>query len=152
MQRGDYDAIILAVAGIKRLGLGLDLITEYLPEDHFVPAIGQAALAIESRNDDEEVYDILRKINDDKSEQAVNAERAFLKYFEDGNAPSVGGYAKWKEDHIELHGMVISMDGSKVIEYVATGKDPDKVAKEAAEQLTAQGALDIIREVNQELA
>src|SRR5699024_4328825 len=63
LQTGDYDAIILAVAGMKRLGLDLQHITTYLPDDHFVPAMGQGALAIECRHDYETMHEILQSIH-----------------------------------------------------------------------------------------
>src|SRR5699024_1062129 len=97
MHSGNYDAIILAVAGIKRLGIGTNLITEYLPAETFVPAPGQGALAIECRIDDEELNELLLKINNPKSEQTTLAERAFLAYFDEGESAPIGGFAEVTE-------------------------------------------------------
>src|SRR5699024_11183697 len=91
MQEGYYDAIVLAVSGIKRLGAGMDVITEYLSPERFVPAIGQAALAIESRADDIEMNHVLKQINDPASDKAVQTERIFLGFYTEQEA--VAGYA-----------------------------------------------------------
>lgn len=145
MHEGNYDAIILAVAGIKRLGLGMDLITEYLPADTYVPAPGQGALAIECRMSDEELSDLLRKINNPTSEKSMLAERAFLSYFDEGESAPIGGYAKLNGDTVAFHGMAISRDGTQVIEHIEKDADPVKAANKTAEYLIDQGAMKIIR-------
>lgn len=145
MHSGNYDAIILAVAGIKRLGIGTNLITEYLPAETFVPAPGQGALAIECRKDDEELNELLLKINNPKSEQTTLAERAFLAYFDEGESAPIGGFAEVDGDNILFHGMVISRDGTRVIEHIEKDSDPVKAANKTAELLIDQGAYDIIR-------
>src|SRR5699024_4387517 len=145
MHSGNYDAIILAVAGIKRLGIGTNLITEYLPAETFVPAPGQGALAIECRIDDEELNELLLKINNPKSEQTTLAERAFLVYFDEGESAPIGGFAEVDGDNILFHGMVISRDGTRVIEHIEKDSDPVKAANKTAELLIDQGAYDIIR-------
>lgn len=151
MQQGDYDAIILAVSGIKRLGKGLDLITEYLPEDTFIPAIGQAALAIECREADEELNQLLRRINDPESEAAVQTERAFLRYFPDPDTDPVAGYAAVQDGRITLTGMVTSVDGRERIRQTVTGNDPLTVADDMFRKLSALGATDMIEQANVEL-
>lgn len=150
MQQGDFDAIILAVAGIKRLGMGVDMISEYLPAEKFVPAPGQGALAIECCTADKEVSLLLRQINHVQSEHAALTERAFMSYFEDGEAAPVGGYAQIIGDHIAFHGMIISVDGKTVLEHISSGDDPEKLAKEMAEVLIGQGALDILQAAKEE--
>lgn len=145
LQHGDFDAIILAVAGIKRLGLGMDLITEYLPENIFMPAIGQGALAIECRTDDQELRDILRLINDKESEQTVLTERLFMNNFKNGEDAAIGGYAVMENDKIVLHATVLSPNGKKVIKHEGRGENPKEVAKYVADELKKKGALDIIQ-------
>lgn len=145
LQHGDFDAIILAVAGIKRLGLGMDLITEYLPENIFMPAIGQGALAIECRTDDQELRDILRLINDKESEQTVLTERLFMNHFKNGEDAAIGGYAVMENDKIVLHATVLSPNGKKVIKHEGRGENPKEVAKYVADELKKKGALDIIQ-------
>src|SRR5690625_293221 len=151
LQRGDFDAIILAVAGMKRLGLAVDLITEYLPADTFMPAIGQGALAIECRTDDQELRDILRLINDKESEQTVLAERLLMRQFENGEKAAIAGYAIMENEEIVLHATVLSPDGKTVIKYEGRGKTPENVARYVADKLKEKGALEIIQLTLQEL-
>ncbi len=149
---GDFDAIILAVAGLKRLGVHKEIITEYLPENHFVPAIGQGALAIECREDDFEMKALLAAIHDEGTYQAVTAERLFVEAFEEGEQAPIGGCAYVLNDVIHLTGMVISLDGQTMIHHRASGDNPKTVAQEVAKQLIDQGARDIIQKANEELA
>lgn len=149
MKEGHFDAIILAVAGIKRLGIGTDIITEYLPPQTFVPSPCQGSLAVECRKDDAEIRDLLRGINDRTSEKAAFAERAFLVRFNEDESAPVGGYAKTDGDAIIFHGMVISRDGKQKLEHTERNVDPEKAANLTAESLIDQGALDIIRQANE---
>src|SRR5690625_257792 len=150
LQDGDFDAIILAVAGMKRLDLDLDLITEYLPVETFMPAIGQGALAIECRTDDQELRDILRLINNKESEQTVLTERLFMQQFENGEKAAIAGYATMENEEIVLHATVLSPDGKTVIKHEGRGTRPEDVAKYVADQLKEQGALEIIQLTLQE--
>jgi len=151
MVAGDYDAIVLAAAGLNRLNIGQDYMTEHLDANTFVPAMGQGALAIESRETDTEVRDILARINDEATEKTVTTEREFLKCFEEGEQAPIGGYASMVGDMIHLHGMVISSDGQTIMQHEATGSDPFALAQEVADNLIDQGALEIIAAVNEEL-
>jgi len=152
LHAGDYDAIILAVAGMKRLGLDLQHITTYLPDDHFVPAMGQGALAIECREDDKTMQEILQTIYHHETAIAVITERLFLRAFDEGEQAPIGGYASVKNGVIHLRGMVISMDGQTVLLHETTGTDPSKLANDTANALIKEGALDIIAATNAELA
>lgn len=152
LQTGDYDAIILAVAGMKRLGLDLQHITTYLPDNHFVPAMGQGALAIECRHDDEKIHELLQSIHHQATAKAVTTERLFLHAFDEGEQAPIGGYASVKDDVIHLRGMVISTDGQTVLCQERTGTDPVKVANDTADALIKKGALNIIAATNAELA
>ena len=151
MYEGGYDAIILAVAGMKRLGVGEDKITEYLPDDHFVPAMGQGALAIECRSDDLETKQLLASIHDEDTARAVTTERLFLQAFDEGEQAPIGGYAFISDGVIHLRGMVISLDGQTVLTYEATGESPQELAEEVANHLINQGAMTIIEEANEEI-
>lgn len=152
LQSGDFDAIILAVAGLKRLGIHRETITEYLSDDYFVPAPGQGALAIECRADDTEMKMLLEAIHDEDTYKAITAERLFVDTFEDGEQAPIGACAYVINDVIHLKGMVISLDGKTVLRYKGKGTEPQAVAKEVAQQLIDQGALDVIRQANEELA
>lgn len=151
LQDGDFDAIILAVAGIKRLGLGMHLITEYLPAETFMPAIGQGALAIECRTEDQELRDILRLINDEESEKTVLTERLFMNHLENGEEAAIGGYAVIEDGEIVLYGTVLSSDGKNIIKYEGRGNDPKEVAQYVADGLKEKGAIDMIQETLREL-
>ena len=149
LHNGDFDAIILAVAGMKRLGIDEDLITEYLPDDHFVPAMGQGALAIECRTEDEAMREILAMIHDEEAAQAVRTERLFLQAFDEGEQAPIGGYAFVSDGMIHLRGMVISLNGQTVLKYEASGERPEAAAQEVADVLIDQGAMKIIAEAKQ---
>lgn len=151
MVAGDFDAIVLAMAGLNRLEIGQNFIAECLPADTFVPAMGQGALAIENRETDEEVREMLMKINDEATEKAVIAERTFLSSFDEGEQAPIGGYAYVDDGVIYLHGMVIDTKGQKVVEHEASGENPKTLAQEVADVLIDRGALDIIAEVKQEM-
>lgn len=151
LENGDFDAIILAAAGLNRLNIGQHLIAEYLSADAFVPSMGQGALVIETRANDTEVNDLLTTINDTETEQAVTAERHFLKCFEEGEQAPIGGYAHLVDQALHLHGVVINADGTKLLEHEAVGTNPEAVAEETANELIRQGALEIIAEVNEAL-
>lgn len=151
LRHGDFAAIILAVAGIKRLGLGEHLITEYLADDHFVPAMGQGALAIECRADDELMCNLLSTIHDDDTSRAVMTERLFLQAFDEGEQAPIGGYAFIQEGYIHLRGMVISLDGKTVLQHEAVGDDPATLAETVATHLINQGAMEVIAETNEAL-
>jgi len=151
LEAGDYDAIILAVAGLKRLGIAEGHITEYLPATTFVPAIGQGALAIECRTDDTELRKLLATINDEATVLAVETERKLLERIEGGEQAPIGAYAYVDQGEITLYSTVSNLAGDEVIREVTTGKDPSLVAQVAVDKLMSQGAGAIIVAVNEEL-
>ncbi|HLR80513.1 MAG TPA: hydroxymethylbilane synthase [Bacillota bacterium] len=151
MREEDYDAIILAVSGLKRVGLSEELITEYLDPEVVIPAVGQGALAIECREDDDELHDILARINDVHTEKTITAERAFLNRIEGGCQIPIGGYAYLESDDIILSAMVGSPDGQTILQEVVRGNDPVQVGEQAAQKLLDQGAKDIVDQAKEEL-
>ncbi|WP_404453295.1 hydroxymethylbilane synthase [Virgibacillus necropolis] len=151
LKEEDYDAIILAVAGMQRVGWDEDIITEYLDPEVCVPAVGQGALAIESRDGDTEVRDMLTKINNDYTTKTVTAERTFLKLLEGSCQVPIAGYAYLDKDEVILTALVASADGTIILKDVIRGTDPVAVGKEAAANLIARGAKDIVDEVKEEL-
>ncbi len=122
------DAIILAAAGIKRLGLG-KRITESLKITTMLPAVGQGALCIETRADDERMGSLIAPLDDHKSHTAVTAERAFLKTLEGGCQVPIAGHATVTGQTITMEGLVASLNGDEIIRETLTGPI------EAAEQL-----------------
>ncbi|WP_088050785.1 hydroxymethylbilane synthase [Virgibacillus dakarensis] len=151
LEEEDYDAIILAAAGLKRMGWSEDLITEYLDPDMCVPAVGQGALAIECREEDQEVRDLLQKLNDEYTTKTVTAERTFLHLLEGGCQIPIAGYAHLAGEEVVLIALVATANGKTVLKEVVRGTDPVAVGKEASERLIKRGAKDIVEDVKEEL-
>ncbi|MDT3959314.1 hydroxymethylbilane synthase [Staphylococcus kloosii] len=147
----DYDAIILAAAGLKRMGWSDDIVTTYLDKDTLVPAIGQGALGIECRADDTELLDLLAKVHNQEVANCVTAERTFLKEMNGSCQVPIGGYATIEQDGtIEFTGLIMSPDGTERYEHTVHGKDPVTLGKQVSEVLNEQGAYDIIKALNEE--
>lgn len=152
LETEDYDAILLATAGLIRMGWADDVITERLSEDICLPAIGQGALAIECRADDEELLALFEKFTCPKTERAVKAERVFLHIMEGGCQVPIGGYAHIDEhDKIVLTALVASPDGKTVYKEQVSGDHPQEVGEKAANILIEQGALQLIQKVKEGL-
>jgi hydroxymethylbilane synthase len=144
VQDGQYDAIILAAAGVHRLGLEA-WITEYLPLEVMLPAPGQGALAVQCRADDLETHGLLTILEDPLTRATTIAERAFLAGLGGGCALPVAAYgqADIKGD-ITLRGLVASLDGSRVIRLSGSGKDPAFVGANLATAALAEGAASLL--------
>ncbi|WNS74483.1 hydroxymethylbilane synthase [Bacillus sp. DTU_2020_1000418_1_SI_GHA_SEK_038] len=152
LETDDYDAILLAAAGLKRLGWASDVVTELLDPDICLPAIGQGALSIECRGDDEELRGLLDKFTCKKTDATVRAERAFLHKMEGGCQVPIAGFAELNGDEeIVLTCLVGSPDGKIIYSEQVKGLDPEKVGIEAANRLIKQGAKDLIDQVKEEL-
>ncbi|SFD58508.1 hydroxymethylbilane synthase [Lentibacillus persicus] len=147
----DYDAIILAVSGLKRVGLSEELITEYLEPEVCVPSVGQGALAIECREDDYELRELLDRISDPDTTKTVTAERTFLNLLEGSCSVPIGGYAHLEGDEIIMTAFVGTTDGKTLLKEVVRGKEPAEVGTEAAHKLIGRGAKDIVEAVKEEL-
>ena len=152
LESEEYDAIVLAAAGLARMGWGDDVISDYLPFDVCVPAVGQGALAVECREDDDELRQWLSRLNDEQTERAVRAERAFLQQMEGGCQVPIAGYAEVKEGTVRLTALVASPDGKEMYKEIVTGADPEAVGRQAAAVLIEQGAKALIERVKQELS
>ncbi|QHT47316.1 hydroxymethylbilane synthase [Bacillus sp. SB49] len=146
----DYDAIILAAAGLKRMGWDDDVVTEYLEPDVCVPAVGQGALAIQCREDDKELRDYLMKLNHEYTSSTVTAERKFLHDLNGGCQVPIGGYAYRKADEIVLTALVGSPDGTTILHETVSGTDPVSVGAEAAARLKDRGAQEIVDKAKEE--
>jgi hydroxymethylbilane synthase len=142
---GQYDAIILAGAGLTRLGLDQH-VTEWLSLDVMLPAPGQGALAIQCRADDQVALKLLAPLEDDRTRKCVTAERAFLSGLGGGCSVPVAAYAQAEQESITLTGLVISEDGRKAIHVNRTGTDPQLLGYELAQRAIAQGAHEILAE------
>ena len=150
LETEDYDAIILAAAGLKRMGWSDNIVTTYLDRDILLPAIGQGALGIECRSDDKELLDLLSKVHNHDVAQCVTAERTFLSEMDGSCQVPIGGYATIAQDNqIEFTGLIMSPDGKERYEHTALGTDPVKLGIEVSQVLKKQGAYDIIKKLNE---
>ena len=142
---GHYDAIILAGAGLTRLGLDSH-VTQWLPLNVMLPAPGQGALAVQCRADDEEILSLLSVLEDASTRAAVTAERQFLLGLGGGCAVPVAAYADVSRDtlDISLTGLVASTDGKQIIKVAGSGNEPINLGKQLAQEAIAQGANEIL--------
>jgi len=141
LRAGDYDALVMAAAGLKRLGLNPAHATPLDPVE-FVPAVGQGVLAVEARQADRELLEVLRAVDDTRTRLAALAERAFLARLEAGCHTPVAAYARLDGGTLELTGVVSSPDG--VIALRASNRGPavdgGRLGAALADELLAKGA------------
>jgi hydroxymethylbilane synthase len=149
LRDGQLEAIVLAKAGLDRLGWS-DQISEVLSTEVVLPAVGQGALGIEARADDRETLNWLQPLNHPPTQAAVMAERALLQRLEGGCQVPMGAWGRVEEDALVLEGCVISLNGETLIRDHVSGPPEDNLALGArlAEKLLAQGAHRILEEVN----
>jgi hydroxymethylbilane synthase len=142
---GQYDAIVLAEAGMRRLGLE-ERITHVIPKELMLPAVGQGALGIEARSDDSEALDVLAGLNHAASHAAVLAERAMLAALEAGCLAPVGVWARISDGHLVLDSVVLASDGSRRVAANVEGPLDEalELGQRAARDLLAQGAAELI--------
>ena len=140
---GQYDAIILAAAGVTRLGLD-EHITQYLPFEVMLPAPGQGALGIQYRAGDTDTLQLLKAIDHTPTRLAVTAERAFLAALGGGCSLPVGALASVDGDTIQLQGVIAAADGSRVLRVSASGTDAQSLGETLAQESLAEGANDLL--------
>ena len=148
LDNGDYDAIILAAAGLIRLGMP-NRITSFIETAQFLPAAGQGAVGIECRTDDAAVQALLAPLADPETTACVLAERAMNAHLQGGCQVPIGGYAVLENGHIYLRALVGALDGSKIIyaEGKNTLENAEILGVQIAEKLLAQGADRILANV-----
>ena len=142
---GEYDASVLAVAGLKRMGW-TDRITHTFPVSAIAPAVGQGALGIESRTEDDETRKWLAKINDEGSYFAVMAEREMLRQMQGGCLAPIGAVSRVDAGILSLSAAVLSNDGKQKIEAQAEGQqtDAESIGKRVADLLKSKGAAEVM--------
>ncbi|MEN3333647.1 MAG: hydroxymethylbilane synthase [Blastocatellia bacterium] len=145
LEEGQFDAIILAAAGLHRLGFA-QRITEHLRTELMLPAVGQGALAIETRSDDRAVNEIIGKLNHEATQLACQAERAFLKGLGGGCLVPIAAHAEIAKARLALTGLVASTDGRELVRSNVSGdsQDAERLGHQLAEELIAQGADQIL--------
>ncbi|MBM0067203.1 hydroxymethylbilane synthase [Alkalicoccobacillus gibsonii] len=151
LKEESFSAIVLAAAGLNRLGYTKDFVTEYLEPEVCVPAVGQGALGLECRTNDQELIDLLDKLNCPTTSQTVRAERSFLHTLEGGCQVPIAGYATLKDGQLELTGLVGSPDGKVLLHETKSGDSPEELGKSVAAALLDQGADEILEKVKRDL-
>jgi hydroxymethylbilane synthase len=148
LDAGEYDAIILAAAGLQRLGLQ-ERIAAILEPEFSLPAIGQGAIGIECRSDDDSVLQAIRALDDRDTQTVVSAERALNERLQGSCQVPIAGYATLHNDEIHLRGLVGLPDGSRVIRGEIRGPAGDAVAlgNALAEEMRGRGADDVLQAI-----
>jgi len=148
LDRGDCAAIVLAAAGVHRLGFR-DRITEYFTSDQICPAVGQGALALEIRAGDDRTLQAVQPLDHATSHRAVRAERAMLRHLGGGCQVPIAAHAVAENDRLQLAGVVADLEGTTVIRASVSGptSDPEGLGRKAAEDLLRQGAREILESI-----
>lgn len=149
---GEYDALILAVAGLERLGMG-DRIHQIIPKEISLHAVGQGALGIECRADDIELISLLKAIEHPQTRDSCLAERSFLRDLEGGCQVPIGVNTEINGNELTLTGIVASVDGQNLVKDTVTGKtsDAEKLGNELATILRQKGAQEILEQIFTEI-
>lgn len=145
---GDVDVVILAAAGIKRLGFS-DRISSFIPTEQMVSAVGQGAIGIEIREGDDFMAEVCAQISDADTMVCVTAERIVMNRLDGGCQVPIGAYARIEGDSIVMDAMVGSVDGSTIIRTQVTGEigDPVSLGLQAVADLRDKGAVDILNAI-----
>ena len=146
LKEGLYDAIVLAYAGVKRMGYENE-ITEVL--DYFIPAVGQGSLAIEIREDDERIKRLIEPLNHKESYVSAMCERAFLRELEGGCQVPIGAFAQVFDGKVKIRGFISDLEAERFIEDSAEGSlsSPEEAGKELAKKLLSKGGREILEEI-----
>jgi len=149
LDEGQYDALILASAGLKRLGLAHRITAAISPEE-MLPAVGQGAVAMELRSDDDLALDAVKPLNHDSTQLACLAERSFLRALGGGCQLPIAAHAVLAEDQLKLNGLVASQDGKQIIRDSISGKrtDAERLGTQLAEHLISLGADSILQHLS----
>ena len=148
LDNGEYDAIMLAAAGVKRMGWEAR-ITEFLAPEQFLPAIGQGAIGIEIRSDDARLRDLVAELNDAHTATRIAAERALNEALQGGCQVPIAGYAEISHGVILLRALVGRPDGTELVQGVISGKpeDAEELGRVLVEDLLSRGAKQILDQV-----
>lgn len=150
LDEGLYDAIILASAGLKRLGLA-DRIRHSLSTEISLPAVGQGALGLECRSNDSALLKLIEPLQHQETSNCVRAERAFNAYLEGGCQVPIAGYATLRNDQIQIEGRVGSVDGKVILKAQRVGaiEQAEQLGEQLAQDLLAQGAGDLLKALHE---
>ena len=152
MLKGEFDALVMAAAGIERLNLDHH-ITEYFNHDKFLNAPGQGAIAVEHSKNNDRIKEIVKQINHSKSMLCVNHERNFMKTMGGGCNYPIGAYSYFDGDILYLEGIVLSLDGKDYIkDRVSTKNFNDDLSKELSDKFFKKNVIQIINRINSEIS
>lgn len=146
VQEGEYDAAVLAAAGLLRLELA-GAISQRLPLAQMLPAPGQGALAVQCRADDALTLSLLQAVHDPTTQAAVSAERAFLAGLGGGCAAPIAAYAAVSAGVIHLQGLVAAPDGTQLVRVAGQGEDAAALGRQLAQQALTAGAQEVLARV-----
>ena len=148
LRNGDYDAIVLAAAGLRRMGWDGE-VTEYLPLAVSLPAMGQGALALEGRRDDLFVRQLVSSLDHQQTRTTVMAERALLDRLQGGCQVPIAAHAVMKQDRVMIEGLIASVDGRRIVRETIEGPvaDAQRLGVQLADSLLANGGRAILSEI-----
>jgi len=146
----DLDAIVLAAAGLERMGWS-DKISQYLEPAISLPAVGQGVLVLEVRSNDDSIKELVKGINHHDTYVRVAAERSFLSYLEGSCKIPIAAYAQIEDDELSIEGMVASLDGSRLLRAKLKGsrEEAKELGVKLAQRLVEQGAAEILAEIKE---
>ncbi len=152
LTEGAYDAIVIAAAGLERLGLKLEHARPLEP-DQFIPAVGQGILAVEARADDRRLWGLLGRLDHPGTRRQAEAERAFLRHLGASCHTPVAGHARLVDGELILTALVASIDGRQVLRGQTTGvaENAELIGQKLAEELMAKGARAILAEIAEKM-
>ncbi len=148
LDESNWDGMILAKAGVTRLGWA-QRITEILPYEIMLPAVGQGALAVEIRNGDKRIEELLRTFHHVPTALTVAAERSLLRHLEGGCQIPIGAYGQVQGNEFRLDAVIGSLDGKRIVKGSLSGShaDAERIGIELAEKLLKQGSKEILNEI-----
>ena len=148
VEEGNYDGIVIAYAGLKRLGLS-NVVTQIFEEDHFFPQAGQGALAVEARKRDSEIREFIKPLNHEPTFVRVLAERSFLGRLEGGCQVPAGVCSKIENDLLTLKGAIFSLEGDRNVMDAISGSvsESEKIGVHLAQKLLEAGGSEILKAI-----
>jgi hydroxymethylbilane synthase len=147
LKEGQYDAIVVAAAGLHRLGLFDDSFMHYLSEEAFVPAIGQGILTIQASDENRELLEMIGQVNDPISEAAARTERNLLIRYEGGCHLPIGALATQNQNRWKLRAFIGGVKSNRILHDVVESDDPDACSATMFERLQQEGASDLLSEL-----
>jgi len=144
---GEFDAIILATAGLERMEMDDRIKSKLLPND-WLPAVGQGAVGVECLSSRQDIIDLMSQLNHDETAQCVGAEREMNRLLNGSCSVAIGAYAKRRDDNLSMQAIVCAPDGSEIIRQQGNSRNPLELGQLIGEKLLADGAQEILDMAN----